>query len=145
MLKTRNIKTKPKNSALLSIVFAITTLAERFILGYFNVNATRDHYISTTFLTVCVFLFAVHFSEKQNNKIHELLCYVGANLSSGIYIMHPIFIVLIAKSLDFVSRYINLSVAYSYTAPLLVITVTTVAVWIYKLMANKLKAKMSVK
>lgn len=145
MLKTRNIRMKPAKSALLSLVFVITTLAERFILGYFNVNATRDHYISTTLLAVSLFLLALHFSGKPNNRIHESLCHTGANLSSGIYILHPIFIVIISKAVEFISRYINLSVVYSYTAPFVVMIVTTVAIWVYKLITNKIKTKKSAK
>lgn len=145
MLNTRNIKIKPKNSLLLSIVFIITTLTERFLLGYFNVNAVRDHYISTTLLAMSVFLLAVHFDKKRNKKIYDGLCYIGANLSSDIYILHPIFITIMAKAVGFMSRYINISVAYNYIAPFAIMMVTTIAVWIYHLVINKIKAKISTK
>lgn len=145
MLNTRNIKIKPKNSLLLSIVFIITTLTERFLLGYFNVNAVRDHYISTTLLAISVFLSAVHFDKKRNNIIYDGLCYTGANLSSGIYILHPVFITIMAKAVGFMSKYINISIAYSYIAPFAIMVVTTIAVWVYHLVTNKIKAKISTK
>lgn len=38
------------------LVFAITSFAERFILVSKGLNATRDHYISTTFLAICLYM-----------------------------------------------------------------------------------------
>ncbi len=141
MINTYSIKMKPKNASLLSIIFIATTLTERFVLGYFNLNATRDHYISTTLLAVSVFLLAVHFDDKQNSKIYDGLYYIGANLSSGIYILHPIFIVIMSKAVGFISRYINIRVVYSCIAPFAIMVITTIAVWIYHLVINKIKAK----
>ena len=43
----------------LIIVFAITGLVERFALLNAGLNATRDHYLSTTFLSICLFVYAL--------------------------------------------------------------------------------------
>lgn len=40
-------------------VFAITSLAERFALVNAGLNATRDHYLSTTFLAICLFVYTL--------------------------------------------------------------------------------------
>lgn len=41
------------------IVFAISSFLERFILVKAGANATRDHYISTTFLAISFFVYAL--------------------------------------------------------------------------------------
>lgn len=43
----------------LIVVFATTSLAERFALLNAGLNATRDHYLSTTFLSICLFVYAL--------------------------------------------------------------------------------------
>lgn len=49
-----------KNTAtLLIFIFSLTTCMERFILVSADMNPTRDHYISTTFLAIAVFLFTL--------------------------------------------------------------------------------------
>lgn len=77
----------------LGILFILTSLVEHFILKALNLNAVRDHYLSTTFLAITVFYF---FSGKKWNstKYTQLPKYVGRNLSMYIYIIHPIFISL---------------------------------------------------
>ena len=68
------------------ILFSITTIMENRFLIHYNLNAPRDHYISTTLLSVSIFLLALkHRSEKEN-----FLSVVGRRDSAYIYILHPV-------------------------------------------------------
>lgn len=146
LIKTRNIHMKPKKALLLALVFAFTTVVERFLIGYFHVNAARDHYISTIFSAICIFLLAVQFDSNPGGKLCSSLAYIGANLSSAIYVLHPIFITILSYIAGYCSRYIpGLFSAYQYIAPLVVMLVTTVATWIYHLMVKKAKKKLKTK
>ena len=66
----------------LIVVFAITSLAERFALVNAGLNATRDHYLSTTFLAISL------KSDWENKE----LAVIGREYSTWLYIIHPIFI-----------------------------------------------------
>lgn len=127
---TRNIKIKPDTAKLLIVVFICTTLAERFMLEAFSVNAERDHYLSTTFLAVFVFLLAVQHEEKYTSNGISLLCNIGAKLSTNIYILHPIVITVTAKIVVYGSCYVSpLGVWYSYMAPFVIFILTATASW----------------
>jgi surface polysaccharide O-acyltransferase-like enzyme len=72
---------------ILIVVFAITSLAERFALVNAELNATRDHYLSTTFLAICLFVYAL-----KSNRRNERVAVIGRKYSTWLYIIHPIFI-----------------------------------------------------
>ena len=69
-------------------VFILTTLFERFLLVSFDVNAVRDHYISTTFLSIAAFSFAIEYK----GRIGKAVAQIGREYSTWIYIVHPILI-----------------------------------------------------
>ena len=71
----------------LIVVFAITSLAERFVLVNAGLNATRDHYLSTTFLAICLFVYTL-----KSNWHNRELAAIGREYSTWLYIVHPIFI-----------------------------------------------------
>ena len=52
-------KINKNTAALLIFIFSLTTCMERFILVSADMNPTRDHYISTTFLAIAIFLFTL--------------------------------------------------------------------------------------
>lgn len=130
-----------KKAVLLVFVFACTTILERVILGAYNLNAERDHYISTTFLAISAFLLAVQSNGKRNSKWYNMIYYIGARLSSNIYILHPIFITVIAKAVGVLSNYVQLSMAYSYIAPFVIFIFTTMVSWMLHNIAKKSKMK----
>lgn len=70
------------------IVFSILSIIENRILINIDMNATRDHYISTTFLAVSLFLLFTTYKQKVPN----LLSKWGEKDSLYIYIFHPLFI-----------------------------------------------------
>ena len=108
----------------LSIIFMFTTLIEKIILVQHGVNATRDHYISTTFLAVTVFLL---FNNYMNKK--SFLSIMGKKYSTFIYLYHPLTLIVLATLFsDFV--------IYKYIAPFLIFVLTIVGGVLYDKILN---------
>ncbi len=78
-----------KNLIILIIVFTITTLLEKYFLISINMNATRDQYISTTFLSITVFLLALKAKNVDDKFIFAI---IGRKYSLYIYIVHLMII-----------------------------------------------------
>lgn len=69
-------KTNKNTAALLIFIFSLTTCMERFILVSADMNPTRDHYISTTFLAIAIFLFSLNCgSNLDKNIVGGVLAY----------------------------------------------------------------------
>jgi surface polysaccharide O-acyltransferase-like enzyme len=112
---TNIIRPKKVWSGMLCVLFAVTTLCERYFLVSIGMNATRDHYISTTFLAVSVFLFTL-----SCNGSCKVIAAVGRKYSTWIYILHPIVIKILAI---FVNN-LGIKDKYLYVAPFIVFFVT---------------------
>lgn len=97
------------------LVFAMTNLAERFVLVSTGLNATRDHYISTTFLAITLFVYAL-----KSNWNNESLVLIGRKYSTWIYIIHPIFIIVFAM----VTVRLGIKPIYNCIAPIAVYCAT---------------------
>lgn len=111
------LKNRGKQKLVLLIILTVnTTLLERFILVSLNLNAARDHYISTTFLAIAVFLYFVLYVSQKENVISLL----GKKDSGWIYILHPIFITLMASLV----KSIGMDRIYLYIQPILVFLIT---------------------
>lgn len=80
-----------KKLIVLILFFLITTLAEKYILIKINVNTIRDHYVSTTFLSIFVFLYFIKIPMVNNNNI---LAKIGKKYSLHIYIIHLMLVKL---------------------------------------------------
>lgn len=111
----------------LIIFFSFTTILERYTLLRLSLNATRDHYISTTFLAVSVFLLTVQFRENKNNTKTKLINYfknifsiIGCKYSSCLYIIHPIFITCTGALITKIKLYS----IYQWFAPVWIYTIT---------------------
>lgn len=52
-----------------------------------NENTARDHYLSTTFLAICLFVYTL-----KSNWHNKGLAVIGRKCSTWLYIIHPIFI-----------------------------------------------------
>lgn len=114
-----NLQTTPL--VCLTVIFSFTTLTERFFLVSAGVNATRDHYISTTFLAVTVFLlFLSIYRLREPGKLGLLLAFVGRKYSTWVYIIHPIFITVFAVGM----RKIGIYNVYQYVAPIVIYAVS---------------------
>lgn len=97
-------------------VFWMTTLAERFLLRYYKVNAPREHYISTTFLAVAAFLFFLEYGKRnRGGKIFHWTAAIGLRYSLMIYLIHPAIVTyfhLLVKK-----KYFPLAAKVYLTAP----------------------------
>lgn len=116
------------------LFFSLTSVMERYILISLDMNSTRDHYISTTFLAVSVFLFTIKNISKgevDNNSILKndrrknivaILERIGQKYSTWLYILHPIFITCIG----FIVNKIGIYEKYRFVAPIFVYVSTVI-------------------
>ena len=117
---------------ILIVVFAITSLAERFVLVSVGLNATRDHYLSTTFLAICLFVYAL-----KSNWHNKGLAVIGRKCSTWLYIMHPIFITL----LSMVAGKFGVKSIYRCVAPIVVYCATLTFLIILQKVKIAMKSK----
>lgn len=101
----------------LIILFFLTSILERTLLVNSGMNATRDHYISTTFLAVTVFLFALKCDGHKG-----VLAAIGRKYSTWLYILHPIFITCLGT----ITKRGGIYGIYKYIAPIVVYIATLV-------------------
>lgn len=101
----------------LIVIFMITSLAERFVLVNAGLNATRDHYLSTTFLAICLFIYTL-----KSNWHNKDLAMVGRKYSTWLYILHPIFITVFSM----IVGKLGIKSIYRCIAPIVVYCATLV-------------------
>lgn len=116
------------------MIFAVTTLLERYLLIRGGWNATRDHYISTTFLAVCLFVYVI-----QSGWRNKILAFIGRRYSMGLYLAHPIFITLLSRVVE---RW-GLQEAYRYTAPVIVYGVTLMSLLLIHFVGFRISVRLS--
>lgn len=116
-------------------VSIITTIFEKWLLVHYQLNSTREHYFSTTFLGIGVFLFFLLYANQDENWISR----IGRNDSTWIYILHPI-IITIFKTLKIAPDKKSMGV-YSFLYPFIVFLITLAIVesmtWIRKFVHRK--------
>ena len=81
---------------LLILLFACTTLLERYLLVRAGLNAARDHYISSTFLAAAVFI--LFMDGEWDRSWAAPLEKIGREYSAFIYIIHPLLLQIIEKA-----------------------------------------------
>jgi surface polysaccharide O-acyltransferase-like enzyme len=133
-ISSKNIKISNKYLIPLIVIFVFTTFIEHYCLIHFDLNPARDHYISTTLLSVSIFLFCIN---NRDIKIQNVWLYIGCYLSTYIYIMHPLFIYVLSK----ITKILNLSIYYQYIAPIIIFLITTVSVHLYLNTKKKLTSR----
>lgn len=104
------------------VLFSITSFIERFILENAGLNATRDNYISTTFLAIAIFEFFLTRKDKKTSRLEGVLAPIGWKYSTWIYILHPIFIMVIQA----VMKKIGVYSIYGFLGPIIVYTGTLI-------------------
>lgn len=108
------------------ILFTLTTYGEKFFLTSVDMSTTRDHYLSSTFLAICIFLLAQSINMKKRNIISIL----GEKYSLFIYIFHPVFI----SCCNVIFKIIGLHQLYLYISPIVVLVTTYFFVFCLKKM-----------
>lgn len=100
------------------ILFSILSITENRILINIGKNATRDHYISTTFLAVSLFLLFSTIKQRRSN----LLSRIGEKYSLYIYIFHPLFIFFFNTMNKYLPEFWQGS--YLYISPIVILIAT---------------------
>ena len=103
------------------ILFTFTTYLERVFLVQLDKCAVRDHYLSSTFLAICMFLLTFTFHQKKPNWLSEM----GKNDTLYIYVLHPIFLTVIPILFHKIHYY----GIYLYFAPFLVFLSTVLFIF----------------
>ena len=116
----------------LIFVFSITSLAEKFVLVNAGMNSTRDHYISTTFLAICLFVYTL-----KSNWYNKGLAVIGRKYSTWLYIIHPILIAVFSVS---VGR-LGLKSIYICVAPIVVYCATLIFLIVLQKVKTALRRK----
>lgn len=75
------------------VLFAVTSYAERAMLVSWDLNATRDHYLSTTFCAIALFMVFLSINQRKPTT----LSIIGQLNSLYIYILHPLAYALLAR------------------------------------------------
>lgn len=110
----------------LTLLFVCTTVLEKYLLNYFNLSAPREHYLSTTFLSIVVFV--IFTSPYWDNRM-PFLSSIGMKYSTNIYIIHPILITVLSTIL----RRTPIFGLYSFCRPIVVFALSIlVSIFYYK-------------
>lgn len=102
------------------ILFSLGSMAEYKILVEFNKNTVRDHYISSTFLAISLFLFFITLKSNKSTFLSRL----GEKYSLYIYIFHPLFIILFVD----INKYLPIvwQEFYLYMSPFIILISTII-------------------
>lgn len=130
--KKRYMKPRKRIYILCILFFILTSVLERAILINFNVNAIRDHYISTTFLSVFAFLYFLSYENNCIGKVVEHIAKIGREYCTEIYILHPIIITIF-------STFFGNIIIYRYISPIFIFVCTTIVCIILKKLINVFK------
>ena len=114
-------------------VFTLTTILERFLLVRNGLNAARDQYISTIFLSISVLSFALEYKGSINNWLAQ----IGNRLSAWIYIIHPIFV----TCFTFIASRIGIQKVWGYVGAVFVFVISVVFVYIGAEMIREIKLR----
>ena len=96
---------------ILTMVFLFGLITEHLMLDKLGVKAERDNYVFAVLLSITVFLL---FSDTENEgNLGKRLARFGQTTSTGIYIIHPFFIMV----LPVVLKRLGLAEIYSLLRP----------------------------
>ncbi|MDO4931856.1 MAG: acyltransferase [Prevotellaceae bacterium] len=70
------------------ILFTLTSILEKTVLLDLGKSPMREHYLSTTFLAICLFMFVFSFKNIHCSRISQL----GERDSLYIYVFHQLFV-----------------------------------------------------
>lgn len=113
-------------------LFSITSVFEKYILVNINKNPTRDHYISTTLLVISLFILLV---KNRNFLKGTKLNKIGADLSLGIYIIHPIIITIFEVGMKIMPN--SFKNIYGYMSPFVIYLSSIILVSLYRIVVKQ--------
>ena len=108
-----NLRANRLRLLVLTLLFVCTTILEKYLLNHFHLSSPREHYLSTTFLSIFVFsIFTSHYWDGRMPFLYR----IGMKYSTNIYIIHPILITVLSTVL----RRIPIFGLYSFCRPIVV-------------------------
>ncbi|MBR5272379.1 MAG: acyltransferase [Clostridia bacterium] len=124
-------------------VFLCTTVLEYLILSGRYDSFVQEQFISTFFLSFCVFNF---FLKCENifvgNAIFRKIAHFGQKYTLVIYVIHSIVIDFWIKGYGFISSKVeSFSLALNILEPIVVLIVSTVCAWIASVIGKKLSKR----
>lgn len=102
------------------IFFSYTSILEKMILIDLGKNPMREHYLSTTFLAICLFLLVLSFKNIKQSMVSIL----GERDSLYIYVFHPLFIIILPIVINKMPK--NVDLFYQWMAPFIVLLLTII-------------------
>lgn len=107
------------------VFFSATTIFEKGVLNSMHIISPREHYLSTTFLAIALFIYAIKVPFK-GSFVTNIAALIGKKYSTWLYIIHPIIIACLAKI-------VQCEEIYSWVAPIIVYILTVAFLHIIEL------------
>lgn len=104
-----------------ALFFWATSVLEKYLLLKYKVSATREHYLSTSFLVIIIFIFLIQYRDWLKDSIFEK---IGREDSLNIYIIHPIVIAILSRNVHIQNALIQK--IYFYIAPFMVFMISII-------------------
>lgn len=102
------------------ILFSVTSILEKIILLNIGMSPAREHYLSTTFLAISLFMFVLSFKDVKSSRISLL----GGRDSLYIYVFHPLFIITLPVVIKRLPTVVDL--CFQWTAPFVILILTII-------------------
>lgn len=120
---------------LLMVLFCATTMLEKHTLMYFNLDATREQFLSTTLFSIAIFMLVLKNPLENTGRLLGYIAYSGRKYSLAIYVIHPVLIF----AGNFVVKHLGttLNTVYSFVSGL----VLFFASWVIAIVYYRLKDK----
>ncbi len=122
------------------VLFIFVSIKEKQLLntnGYSS-PGQREHYFSTTFISIAMIMLSLNLNREKYTKVEEFLSELGRKYSMLIYIIHPVFIIIlniIVRNLDIKP----ISEFYAFTAPIIIFIISMCAAIIIEKILTKRK------
>lgn len=120
-----NFNTNNRVIFLAFIVSVIICIIERTILINLGANAPREQYISTTIMSIIIFIFILRNKMFLNGTLLET---IGREYSTWIYILHP----LVIKIIEYLLKEDFSLIISSYAYPFIIYIITIMIIYMCK-------------
>lgn len=138
--KRDRISIRRERNILLIILFAGTTLLERYLLVRSGLNPPRDHYISSTFLAAAAFILFLNSGRDQPRA--TLLEKIGREYSAFIFIIHPLLLQIMEKAVG-LSGSVAVAEVYTAVRPVAIYAASILFAEVYYIIKKKIDERVS--
>lgn len=138
--KRDRISIRRERNILLIILFAGTTLLERYLLVRSGLNPPRDHYISSTFLAAAAFILFLNSGRDQSRA--SLLEKIGREYSAFIFIIHPLLLQIMEKAVG-LSGSVAVAEVYTAVRPVAIYAASILFAEVYYIIKKKIDERVS--